>query len=396
MLQSLGSLAMATALASSLVFGAPSARDTCEGVVKTPNAFAALAFALFDGGDVWAGNGGGLWRTNDGGAHWHDITPSNLVGDDAAVRLAGFGWFGSEDLWFSATEAGDVTKEGLRGFAIERSNDGGQVWHWTALPSCSACATSFSFVDAAHGFAFGSKGTLYSTANGGASWVVVSVQLPKSEVPAIDFVDANFGWLSADHLLERTTDAGRTWQHVVLPGGSAAPVALSAPHFFSAANGVVAATLPGGKGVLYATDDGGSRWRAEPLPAAPNPPSPAPGWLTEPALEVSSPTIWAMTSGRRLYVTGDAGQHWAEVPAPPTYGKGDPIWGFAMASTTSGWLAAAATPCGKTPQDLCAVPVLLRTTDQGKNWRMVPSNPGASPVGFSAGEVRCCQPSRCR
>jgi hypothetical protein len=52
-----------------------------------------------------------------------------------------------------------------------------------------------------------------------------------------------------------------------------------------------------------------------------------------------------------------------------------------MTSTTSGWLAAAATPYGKGPQGFCAVPVLLRTTDQGKDWRTVPSNPGASPVG---------------
>lgn len=89
-----------------------------------------------------------------------------------------------------------------------------------------------------------------------------------------------------------------------------------------------------------------------------------------------------MTSGRRLYVTADAGQDWASVPAPPTYREGEPVWGFAMTSTTSGWLAAAATPCGNGPQDLCAVPVLLRATDQGKTWRMVPTNPQASPAGF--------------
>lgn len=336
---------------------------------------------MFDGGDVWAGNGGRIWRTDDEGVHWHDITPSNLVGDDATVRLTGFGSFGSDDLWLSATEAGDVTDQGLRGFAIERSDDGGQVWHWTALPSCSACAMSFSFVDAAHGFALGSNGTLYSTGDGGASWSVVSAQLPKSSVPAIAFVGASFGWLSSGHLLERTTDAGRTWQRVALPGAKAASVVLSEPHFFSAANGVVAATSPGGKGVLYATEDGGGRWRAEPLPAAPNPPSRYPGWYTEPAFEVSSPTTWAMTSGRKLYVTGDAGQRWTEVRAPPTYAKGDPIWGFAMRSATSGWLAAAATPCGKDPRDLCAAPVLLSTIDQGKTWRMVPGNTQASPVG---------------
>jgi photosystem II stability/assembly factor-like uncharacterized protein len=384
--QSFGSLAMAAALASLPAFAVPSpsasARGARDGVVEVPSAFAALAFGMFDGGDVWAANGGGIWRTNDDGMHWSDITPSNLVGDDAAVRLTGFGWFGREDLWFSATEAGDVTKQGLRGFAIERSNDGGLAWHWTALPTCSGCAMSFSFVDAERGFALGGNGTLYSTCNGGASWSVVSTQLPRSSAPAIDFVNAKVGWLSSANLLERTTDAGRTWLHVALPLTTSAPLALSAPHFFSAADGFVVATLAGRKGVLYATEDGGSRWRAEPLPAAPNPPSLSPGWYSEPAFEVSSPDDWAMRAGPRLYVTGDAGQHWAEMPGPPTYGKGDPIWGFAVTSTATGWLAAAATPCGNGPKDLCAVPVLLLTTNHGKTWRVVPSNAQASPVGF--------------
>jgi photosystem II stability/assembly factor-like uncharacterized protein len=368
-LQSLGSLTMAAVLSASPVVGSSSSGPS-ERVVTVPDAFVALGFGMFDGGDIWAGNGGGIWRTDDNGARWYD---------DAAVRLTGFGWSGSQDLWLSATEARDVTNQGLRGFAIERSSDGGLDWHWTALPSCSGCAMSFSFIDATRGFALGDNGTLYTTVNGGANWSLVSTNLPRADVPAIDFVSASVGWLTSAHLLERTTDGGRDWRRVALP---VAPAALSAPHFFSAAHGVIAASLPAGKGVVYKTDDGGSRWRSEPLPAAPNPPSPSPGWFTEPAFQVSSPLAWALTSGRRLYVTADAGQDWASVPAPPTYGEGDPVWGFAMTSIASGWLAAAATPCGNGFQDFCAVPVLLRTTDQGKTWRMVPSKPQASPASF--------------
>ena len=87
-----------------------------------------------------------------------------------------------------------------------------------------------------------------------------------------------------------------------------------------------------------------------------------------------------MSSGRQLYVTGNAGRDWARVPSPPTYGKGDPIWGFAMATTSSGWLEASATPCRAGPQDLCAVPVLLRTTDQGRILAH-----GAQPFSSHAG-----------
>jgi photosystem II stability/assembly factor-like uncharacterized protein len=381
---------MAVSVSFSLPGVSPRAAHGYSVAVTAPRAFAALSFDVFNGGDVWAGNGGGIWRSDDGGAHWHDITPANLVGDDAAVRLTGFGWYGDRSLWFSATEAGNVTKQHLRGFAIERSDDGGLTWRWTARPSCAGCAMAFSFSDARHGFALGDDGALYATTDAGASWSLVTSGLPRSASPAVDFVNREVGWLSAGQLLEQTTDGARTWSPVALaPAGSSgtAPVELAGLHFFSGADGVVAASLPGGRGVVYTTSDGGQRWRAAPLPEAPN--AASPGWFTAPSFQASSPTTWSLTSGRRLYMTADAGRSWAEVPTPPTYGKGNPIWGFAMTSATNGWLVAATTPCGGSAQDLCAVPVLLRTTDRGKTWRMVGSSASAAPIGFATGQRLC-------
>ena len=214
------SLAAAALMNTSLVPGPPvgDSYAAAEGAATAPSAFASLAFDMFDGSDVWAANGLGIWRTDDNGNHWHEILPANLVGDDPAVRLTGFGWSGSQHLWFSASEAGDVTKQGLRGFAIERSADGGRTWRWTALPSCAGCSMSFSFVNPTHGFALGSNGNLYSTFDGGASWSLVPTLLPRSDVPALDFVSSELGWSSSGRLLERTTDGGRTWERVVLPG----------------------------------------------------------------------------------------------------------------------------------------------------------------------------------
>ena len=281
-LSSLGPLAVVAVLSTALLPGTPtrSADGTTGAVPRAHSEFAALAFDMFDSADVWAGNGLGIWRTDDNGGHWYNITPANLVGDDPAVRLTGFGWSGGEHLWFSTSEAGDVSGQGLRGFAIERSADGGRTWRWTALPSCTACSVSFSFLGPARGFALGSNGNLYSTLDGGASWSLAPTRLPKSAVPALDFVSGKLGWSSSGRLLERTADGGRTWERVVLPGP--APVALSAPHFFSPASGIVAASLPSGQGVVYATSDGGAHWRAGPLPAAPDAPTAYPGWFAAP------------------------------------------------------------------------------------------------------------------
>jgi len=204
--------------------------------------FVALAFSTFAGRDIWAGNGGGIWRSDDGGKNWSAITPVNLVGDDAAVRLSGFGSFGANNLWFSATEAGVASGQGLRGFAIEHSGDGGRTWQWSALPSCASCSMSFSVLNATDGFALGSNGKLYQTKSAGENWSVVGPTTPESANPALDFVNRQVGWLTTGDLLEETIDGGHLWRHAQLPStGDDQPTYLSAPYFFSASHGIVAA-----------------------------------------------------------------------------------------------------------------------------------------------------------
>jgi len=97
---------------------------------------------------------------------------------------------------------------------------------------------------------------------------------------------------------------------------------------------------------------------------------------------VSSPQVWSISSRLALYVTGNGGRAWTRVPAPRTYGKGNPVWGFSMISRSRGWLAAADTPCGSAPMDLCSVPVLLRTADGGRTWQ--PIGEGCAACGAPA------------
>jgi len=79
--------------------------------------------------------------------------------------------------------------------------------------------------------------------------------------------------------------------------------------------------------------------------------------------------VWTISAGTQLFVTGTAGRTWSRVTPPALYGKGDPVWGFAMVTTSTGWLDAAATPCDDGGE--CAVPVLLRTTDAGRTWKAI-------------------------
>jgi photosystem II stability/assembly factor-like uncharacterized protein len=144
------------------------------------------------------------------------------------------------------------------------------------------------------------------------------------------------GWLSTGGELYGTSDAARTWTRVHLPAvelSKILPVHLGSPHFFSSASGILPATLSNEKAVVYLTSDAGQSWSYRSAPIAMG--GRSPGWWTMPSFAVSSPSVW----------------------------------GFAMLTTSTGWLDAATTPCNDGGE--CAVPVLLRTTNAGRTWQAI-------------------------
>jgi photosystem II stability/assembly factor-like uncharacterized protein len=336
------------------------------------NDLVALSFSPIVGEELWAGNGVAIYRSDDGGIRWTNITPTNLVGDDPTVRLTGFTSYGASQLWFSATEAENVTSQHLRGFAIEHSANGGRTWSWTGVPTCSSCSMSLSFVSSTLGWALGSNGNLYETTDAGTRWTLrpATAETATATSGAIDFVHASSGWLSTGRELYEASDAARAWTRVHLPAvglSKTLPVRLGSPHFFSSASGILPATLSNGKAVVYMTSDAGLSWSYRSAPIAMGERSP--GWWTVPSFAVSSPLVWTISVGAQLFVTGTAGRTWSRVAPPALYGKGDPVWGFAMPTPSTGWLDAAATPCSDGGE--CAVPVLLRTTDAGRIWQAI-------------------------
>jgi hypothetical protein len=217
-----------------------------------------LSFSPIEGEDLGAGNGLAVYRSDDGGIRWTDITPTNLVGDDPTVRFTGFTAYGGSQLWFSATEAENVTPQHLRGVAIEHSADGGRTWSWTGVTSCSGCSMSLSFVSRTLGWALGSNGDLYETADGGTHWTLqpATAATAAASSGAIDFVDASSGWLSSDRELYETSDGARSWSRVELPPvgpSKSLPALLGSPRLFSSDDGILPATLSNGKSVVYIT-----------------------------------------------------------------------------------------------------------------------------------------------
>jgi hypothetical protein len=105
----------------------------------------------------------------------------------------------------------------------------------------------------------GEGGTILHSSDGGAGWSP-QVSRTTAELMAVQFVDANTGWIAGlmgTYLM--TTDGGETWDAPVTGIGDA----LNALSFFDARNG----WLGGNFGVTYHTTDGGVTWSNQHAPS---------------------------------------------------------------------------------------------------------------------------------
>jgi len=155
----------------------------------------------------------------------------------------------------------------------------GRTWSWTGVPSCSGCSMSLSFVSRTLGWALGSNGDLYETADGGTHWTLqpATAATAAASSGAIDFVDASSGWLSSDRELYETSDGARSWSRSNCPPvgpSKSLPALLGSPRLFSSDDGILPATLSNGKSVVYITSDAGRSWsyRGAPVARARTPP----------------------------------------------------------------------------------------------------------------------------
>jgi photosystem II stability/assembly factor-like uncharacterized protein len=154
------------------------------------------------------------------------------------------------------------------------------------------------------GFANGGD---WLTNDGGQTWSLV----PRAEVPPDpDFVDRRHGWIMKGHPigLERTTDGGRTWQRLSLPGYtsvghglhfSMAPIVDGLAFVSPTAGFVEVAPFNFSREELFATTDGGVTWQPRVLPAGAS--------LLQ---MVDARRGYAQGRGGVYYSTADGGQTW--------------------------------------------------------------------------------------
>lgn len=200
------------------------------------------------GVDAWdmnnaliSGYGGVVNRTTNGGSNWSN------------VYYAGSGILRTIDYTDASTVYIGGTDNGNYARYIKSTNSGA---NWSGISSPGADNYAMRFIDANTGWA--THATIQKTTNGGASWVN-QLTFPGYLGMGMDVIDANtvyvVGQTGAGYgFVYKTTNGGISWNNIT-PGGANAPV-YRAVDFVDANTGWIV----GNNGTIYMTVDGGASW----------------------------------------------------------------------------------------------------------------------------------------
>ena len=212
----------------------------------------------------WAAGGkGALLSTADGGATWEvRKSPTEDAVRDIFFHDAETGWLLCERSWFKPMEKDESVSYLLK------TSDGGRAWsrvEVTRGADVDLKLAGLRFADHDRGWVFGEQGALFSTADGGATWLRQRVPT-RHVLLGASFFDASTGWLSGGGLtVLKTTDGGASWHAgtVSLPASGVEAQGpsrrLNAVCFVDERRGWAV----GAGGVIVATTDGGRTWRQQ-------------------------------------------------------------------------------------------------------------------------------------
>lgn len=204
-----------------------------------------LEIHMMDGGTGWGigripnSQDSLVLRTTDGGNTWKNVTPSQVIYDNAGEASEVSGCFRDQNhAWLIF-----ITRDSLReGIQVWYTEDGGGTWSRTELPLSGYTVQFFTdpkiaFLDLQTGWIFARIGQnegrefigLYTTYDGGLTWAPM-VTSGTANLPSLGrkngavFRDTLEGWISGestsiepDAVLWHTFDGGNSWYKQQLP-----------------------------------------------------------------------------------------------------------------------------------------------------------------------------------
>jgi photosystem II stability/assembly factor-like uncharacterized protein len=345
---------------------------------------------------------GGL-RTTDGGAHWHDMSPSALRGGSATpLYPPGYteSYLDGDHAWQAAVYGSKAScADHISTFATA---DGGKTWQPSGpialnLPAgYQTGAVQIGFTSVHDGWLwvptgaqtndfFGStpsQADLYTTGDGGLTWrhaaSLSNSQLQGMPVPSgsqnckpsfgqIEFSSSSVAWLSvscAESSMLVSRDGGATWKvpSFPIPSSTGCPCYVQMPNFVDSTHGMLVVSGQDGlvgTTLLLTTSDAGTTWRESKRPGT--------GYVllldlvnANDVFALVTPPGWTKLSkgGFELYHSPDGGGTWALVSAdvPATWPPGF----LQFVDLNHGFEA-----------NINGADVLLTTADGGKSWKSI-------------------------
>ena len=177
----------------------------------------AVVFATKN--DGWLGGATGthvVYQTTDGGHTWQPRPLPSIACTPFGKRCTSAGVAG---VYVELLPGGGLLGEVYDPQAEFISQDGGLTWRAVQPPTATTDYSEISYLDSTHWWAV-EDNDLYKTADGGASWTLVTSRLPF--VPASPtIIDADHAWvtfgLDEATILMTTADGGRNWVDAAVP-----------------------------------------------------------------------------------------------------------------------------------------------------------------------------------
>lgn len=242
--------------------------------------------------------------------------------------------------------------------------------------------------------------TLYRTADGGATWTVLSpTAFPVQDV---FFLDAAHGWVdsgvsqtgSTSEVLYATQDGGATWSRVgTLPAASPKSYPYGSGNHRVTFSRTSDGSLRGwyvGATQLFTSTDGGRTWHAVTFAV----PAPVAGRMAvpkQPAFEDRSGVVvvgYRDSKGAEnatsnliyLYVSSDGGATWGDPrPAPEALAPVGDILSTAILDPQRVWVTSQSLTAADNVQ---ARPAVARTSNGGRTWQVADNTPRILQMAF--------------
>jgi photosystem II stability/assembly factor-like uncharacterized protein len=271
---------------------------------------------------LFAGSvGGGIWRSRDGGTSWEAVNDfmANLAVTSIAADPRTTGETNSTVL-YAATGEGFYNIDGLRGYGIFKSTDGGETWDHLASTDPTTQDRDWYYVNriainpqgviiaAARSnalFVSTDDGSTWSKSEPGPKWYTMMEDVkfdPNDENKAI------VGSISGN--IYYTTDSGSTWTEVNIVDASSSWISGRVEVIYAPSSpNVIYASVDHNSGEIYRSTDGGVTWNYLSNPEHLG----SQGWYAN--------TIWVdptdadhlVIGGLDLYRSTDGGVNWTKI-----------------------------------------------------------------------------------